>query len=266
MSHNQPSPLADPRAFSLTGARAVIAGGSSGVGFETARLFLGAGVSDLLIIGRNAIKGEDAVRRLRADHPAASVRFLSWDLREPATLEDLRREVGQVEIAVSAVNSGAMPTLFHDLAPALIFAQLNDLAMPALLLSSAVLPAMRAQGRGVILLVASDAAKVPTPGEAVIGAAMSAITRFATTLAMEAKRNGIRVNAVTPSLIAETASYDGIMQNAFAAKLFQRAEKAAALGLTSPRDIAETLLFLAGPGAARMTGQVISVNGGISAV
>lgn len=137
-----------------------------------------------------------------------------------------------------------------SLDPATIVAQLNEQALPALLLSGAVLPGMRQRRRGAIILVASDAARVTTPGESVIGAGMAAITRFATTLAMEAKRDGIRVNAVTSSLIADTQFYDRIMEDPFATKLFQRPEKAASLGLTRPEDIAPTLVSLASPAAA----------------
>ena len=96
-------------------------------------------------------------------------------------------------------------------------------ALAPLHMSRAALPFLRAQNFGVILNVASDAAKVPTPGETVIGAAMAAILTFSRTLAMEAKRNGIRVNAITPSLIAGTATSERVMSGGFSKKLFEKA-------------------------------------------
>jgi NAD(P)-dependent dehydrogenase (short-subunit alcohol dehydrogenase family) len=124
---------------------------------------------------------------------------------------------------------------------------------------------MREQRTGVIINVASDAAKVPTPGETVIGAAMAAIVTFSRTLAMEAKREGVRVNALTPSLITGTDTHDRVMANPFSAKLFSNAAKLAHLGVAQPDDLAEMMVFLASPAAARLTGQAISINGGISA-
>jgi NAD(P)-dependent dehydrogenase (short-subunit alcohol dehydrogenase family) len=67
---------------------------------------------------------------------------------------------------------------------------------------------MRAGG-GVILNIASDAAKVPTPGEAVIGGAMAAIVMFTRALAVEGKRRGVRANVLT-ALVAES---DGLLRD-----------------------------------------------------
>jgi 2-hydroxycyclohexanecarboxyl-CoA dehydrogenase len=69
--------------------------------------------------------------------------------------------------------------------------------MAPLLMCSAVLPSLRAQKSGLIIKIASDAAKVATPGESIIGGVMAAIVMFSRTLAMEAKRDGVRVNALT---------------------------------------------------------------------
>src|SRR5687768_9465219 len=83
-------------------------------------------------------------------------------------------------------------------------ATLAGQALPPLLMRRAVLPLMIAGGGGAIINFASDAAKVPTPGETVLGGSMAAIVTFTRTLAVEAKRDGVRVNAVTPSLIEGT--------------------------------------------------------------
>jgi NAD(P)-dependent dehydrogenase (short-subunit alcohol dehydrogenase family) len=127
------------------------------------------------------------------------------------------------------------------------------------------LPGMREQRSGVIINIASDAAKVPTPGETVLGAAMAAIVMFSKTLAMEAKRDGIRVNVLTPSLIAGTPTAHRVQKEGFSAKLFAKAASLAQLGVAEPDDLAALIVFLASPQARRLTGQAISVNGGISA-
>ena len=119
---------------------------------------------------------------------------------------------------------------------------------------------------GCVINVASDAGKVATPGEAVIGAGMAAIIQFTRGLAIEGKRNGIRANTLTPSLVEGTPLTDRLMEEGrFSAKLFAKARPMAHLGATYPEDLAAMALFLASPEAAKVTGQAISINGGISA-
>jgi NAD(P)-dependent dehydrogenase (short-subunit alcohol dehydrogenase family) len=128
----------------------------------------------------------------------------------------------------------------------------------------AVLPAMRAQGGGSIITVASDAAKFATPGETLIGASMAAIVMFCRAAALEAKREGVRINVLTPSLIANTPGAALIESDPFSAKMFEKAAALAHLGVAEPEDLAAMALFLASPAARRITGQAISINGGIS--
>ena len=85
-------------------------------------------------------------------------------------------------------------------------------------MASAVLPGMRSRRSGVIVNVASDAAKTATPGESVIGAAKAAIVMFTRTIAIEEKRYGIRANALTPSLVYGTASTERITSDGFSGK------------------------------------------------
>jgi 2-hydroxycyclohexanecarboxyl-CoA dehydrogenase len=84
-------------------------------------------------------------------------------------------------------------------------------------------------------------------------------------IAMEAKRNGVRVNVVTPSIIEGTATYGMVMADEFSSKLFGKAVKMAQLGVVNPADMADLIVFLASPKAAKISGQAISLNGGISA-
>ena len=87
---------------------------------------------------------------------------------------------------------------------------------------------------------------------------------FTRTLAMEAKRDGIRVNVLTPSLVAGTGTARRLFDDAFSAALFGKARDLAQLGVSTPEDQAALMVFLAGPHGRRITGQAISINGGIS--
>lgn len=247
----------------------VIAGGTSGVGLATALAFTDAGVRRLALLGRNAERGAAARRAVLAHCPAAQVEFVPADAQ---SIADVQRAVevvvdafGTVDVLVSSVTAEYLPELLfrtpiEDLAGILI-----RQALPPMLLTRAFLPVMQQQEGGSIVLIASDAAKTATPGESVLGGAMAAIVTFARVVALEAKRNGIRVNAVTPSLIANTPTGDRALSAGFSRKLFEKAAAQAHLGVAEPEDLASLIVFLGGPGAARLTGQAISVNGGISA-
>jgi NAD(P)-dependent dehydrogenase (short-subunit alcohol dehydrogenase family) len=173
--------------------------------------------------------------------------------------------MGSIEIAVSSTAPAVKPELFSNIPIDDIARTLTQVALPAMHVASAVLPLMVAQRRGVLLTFASDAGKTATPGECVIGAAKAAIIMFTRTIAIEYKRHGIRANVLTPSLVVGTITGDRVTEGGFSAKLFAKAAAQAQLGVSEAEDQAALVAFLAGPGAARLTGQAISVNGGISA-
>ncbi|CAA0096695.1 SDR family NAD(P)-dependent oxidoreductase [Zhongshania aliphaticivorans] len=247
----------------------VIVGGTSGVGLATALQFVEAGANRIVLVGRNVDRGNSAIATLRAVNSEVSVLFISADANQPLEAERVAAEahkaMGGLDILVSTTSAAYVPKLLFNTDISEIPNILNQQALAPLLMSRAVLPYMREQKFGVITNVASDAAKVPTPGETILGAAMAAITLFSRTLAIEAKRDGIRVNSITPSLIDGTNVYDRVMDDPFSAKLFSNAAKLAHLGVADPEDLASMIVFLSGPGAKRVTGQTISVNGGISA-
>jgi 2-hydroxycyclohexanecarboxyl-CoA dehydrogenase len=247
----------------------VVAGGSSGVGLASAMKFIEAGTTRLALVSRNPERGQAARDRVAALNPQATVEFIPADLDHPRQVEDAistaHDRLGAIDVLVSSVAASYRPELLHTIDPEDFAAIVNRQALPPMYLTRAVLPIMQVQGGGSIINIASDAAKVPTPGESVLGAAMAAIVMFSRTAAMEAKRNGIRINTLTPSLIAGTPTAERVLKDGFSKSLFEKASRMAHLGVAEPEDLAEMVLFLGGPGSARLTGQVISVNGGISA-
>ena len=253
----------------ISESRVLIAGGTSGVGLATAIEFARAGAPAIVLIGRDAQRGLKAAAAVRAVGNKAEVHFLSADANDltqatPAA-QQAKDILGRIDVLVNSTVAPLIPRLLHDTPVAEIPAMLSGLLLAPLLMSRLVLPWMREQRSGLIVNIASDAGKLATPGESVIGAAMAGIIMFTRALAMEAKRDGIRVNAITPSLIEGTLTYDRVTQDGFSAKLFEKAARMAQLGLTQPEDLAHLIVFLARPEAARITGQVISTNGGISA-
>ena len=248
---------------------AIIVGGTSGVGLATALGFADAGVRRMVLVGRNEERGNDA-RRTVLDHcPDADVLFIAADASDNSavarTVASAEEFMGSVDICVNSTTTAYKPELLHRTPAADLPDILMGQAVPPMLFTRAVLPLMQAQGGGSIVNIASDAAKVPTPGESALGAAMAAIVMFSRVAAVEAKRNGVRVNAVTPSLVNGTRTADNVLSDGFSRSLFEKASKQAHLGVAVPEDLASLIVFLGGPAAARLTGQTISVNGGISA-
>jgi 2-hydroxycyclohexanecarboxyl-CoA dehydrogenase len=259
-----------PLVRSYEASAVVIAGGSSGIGYASARKFLQLGVRKIALLSKDAERGGNARDTLLGLEADALIVHVPFDAIDPESVEAAvaksRSALGAVDVLVCSVSAPAYrPELLHrtpiDHVPDMLIAQ----AIPPMLLTRAALPHMYEQNGGSIINVASDAAKAATPGETVLGAAMAAIVMFTQSVALEAKRKGVRANAVTPSLVSGTPTTERISADGFSKKLFEKAAGLAMLGIATPEDQAEVIAFLGGPGAARLTGQAISANGGISA-
>ncbi|RHW38403.1 3-oxoacyl-ACP reductase FabG [Lysinibacillus yapensis] len=128
----------------------------------------------------------------------------------------------------------------------------------------AILPLMIEQGYGKIVNIASDSGRVGSSGEAVYSAAKGGVIAFTKTLAREMARHKINVNCVSPGpadtpLFKEIGEYNaGIAEALIKAIPFRR--------LAQPEDIANAVAFLASEEANYITGQTLSVNGGLQMV
>ncbi|MET0378903.1 MAG: SDR family oxidoreductase, partial [Spongiibacteraceae bacterium] len=175
-------------------------------------------------------------------------------------------QYGGVDIFIhTCMTEGSGPKPFMETSRADWTAAISGIYLSLLECCKHAIPQMLAKGGGAIVSFASDAAKVATPGEAVLGGALAANVMFVRALSLELGRQNIRVNAVTPSITRGTKTYERVMANGFSKKLFEKAEKRARLGVASAENVAPMAVFLASPLASHITGQVVSVNGGISA-
>jgi 2-hydroxycyclohexanecarboxyl-CoA dehydrogenase len=128
----------------------------------------------------------------------------------------------------------------------------------------AVVPHMAEAGSGKIVLLASDAGRVGSSGEAVYSGAKGAAIAFAKALARETARQGINVNCVAPGLTDTPMLADVSDGNE---KLMAAIIRSIPLGrVGTPEEVAKAVLFLASSDADYITGQTLSVNGGLSMV
>ena len=128
----------------------------------------------------------------------------------------------------------------------------------------AVVPHMVEAGSGKVVLVASDAGRVGSSGEAVYSGAKGAVIAFSKALARETARQGINVNCVAPGL-TDTPMLTNVSEGN--EKLMAAIIRAIPLGrVGTPEEVARAVLFLVSSDADYITGQTLSVNGGLSMV
>jgi 2-hydroxycyclohexanecarboxyl-CoA dehydrogenase len=187
---------------------------------------------------------------------------IAADVTDLAGVEAATREVaaafGRLDVLVN--NVGWTPNEpFVDSAPATWerIVALNYLG--TLNCTRAALAIMVPAGRGRIVSIASDAARVGTPREAVYAGAKAAVVGFSKALAAEVARHGITVNVVSPATVDTP-----LLRSMLTPEQIERRQRANPMGrLGQPDDVAAAVTFFASPGAAYVTGQVLSVNGGV---
>lgn len=246
------------------GKVALIFGGTAGIGLATARCLARDGFEDVALSGRTEERGRSAVAELEEAFPGCRFRYLQCDVSDHRQVESVVGSLGRIDTVVSSISPPIFPRLLKDSDPNDYPDLLSNALLGVMNIMKYTTQVMRESKGGNVITIATDAAKVPTPGETLIGAVMAGIVMFSRTVALEEKRHGIRVNCVTPSIVRGTPFYEAMMQDAFCTKLFGKAEARADLGVVEPEDVAETIAFLASNKAVKVTGQVVSVNGGIS--
>ncbi len=256
----------------LTGKVALVTMSTFGMGMETAEQLGRAGAAVVVLNGRGEERGRALEARLSKEVPGTRFLFVSADITTVAGIEHLfqriQAEFDGLDIMVhsSTAVGGGTPEPFLKVPPATYTPLTEGIYLSLVRCCHHAMPMMMKRGGGAVVAITSDAAKVPTPGESVIGGLLAASVQFSKTLALEMARYKIRVNVITPSLVADTKSYDIAMSEEFTRKIFEKIKERAErqLGLPTPKNVAPLAVFLASPLASHMTGQVMTINGGLS--
>lgn len=244
------------------GKSAIITGAASGIGRATAlemgRLGASVAVVDLNLAGAEAVAAE--VTGLGGRGRAFGVDVSNQEQVE-AMVEEVCRAWGAVDILV---NNAAWDELkpFMETTPEFWTKSININLKGMLYCTKAALKHMLERQRGAIVNVASDAGRVGSSGEAIYSATKGAMVAFTKAIAREVVRYGIRVNCVCPGL-TDTPMLAAIRQGN--PKLVDAIIKSIPMKrIGRPEEVAQAILFFASDRASYITGQTLSVNGGLN--
>ena len=243
----------------VTGKVALVTGGTRGIGLAIATWMVGHGAS-VVISGRDADRLSFAVKEL--SHNGAQAAGLVADVarREDAErlVETTRERFGRVDVLVNnagITRDGLVLRMKDEDWDRVLETYLKG----AFLMTRAASKAMvRAKTGGRIINIASTAGAMGNAGQANYSAAKAGLIGLTKATARELAHWGILVNAVAPGLI-ETDMAAALPADAREALLAQVPLKR----IGTAREVAEMVGFLAGDGAAYVTGQVFHVNGGL---
>ncbi len=244
----------------LDGKTAVVTGAASGIGKATAMELARAGAR-VFIADINDQAGAAAQAELRAAGLKGD--YVKIDVTKPASVDEFAKQVlasagGRVDVLVNAAGWGKTEAFVQN-SPEFWDTVIQINLMGPIRLTRALLPPMLEAKSGKIINVASDAGRVGSLGETVYSAAKGGLIAFTKGLAREGARYNVTVNCVCPGptdtpLMA--AVPDKVKEALTKAIPFRR--------LGKPEEVADAILFFASDRAAFITGQVLSVSGGLT--
>ncbi len=243
----------------------VVTGGGGGIGGATCRRFAAEGAR-VAVFDLNADAAERVAAEIRATGGKAEA--IRCDITNRADVDAAvaaaEQRLGPIDVLVNNAGWDVFKAFTKTTSAdweRLIAINLTG----ALHMHHAVLPGMAARKKGRIVNIASDAARVGSSGEAVYAACKGGLVAFSKTIAREHSRHGITVNVVCPgptdtALFAEYKEGAGNPE-----KLMEAFTRSIPLGrIGQPDDLPGAIAFFASDDAAYITGQVLSVSGGLT--
>ena len=257
--------------FGLQGKVAVITGGTSGIGLETARMMLRAGAR-VAICGRGGDRLEEARNALEAEFGTDNLLAMTCDVLDIDQIGQFRDAVREVFGATDMLvnNAGrAGRGRFDETGDAAWREELDLKFFSIIHPTRAFLPLLEASDAGAIVCVNALLAQQPQPHMVATSAARAGVLNLAKSLAREFAPNGIRVNSILLGLIEsgqwhrryEFEAPEGLSRDEYFAGLAKRGN--VPLGrMGKPEEPAAAIVFLASPLSSFTTGAVIDVSGG----
>jgi len=238
----------------------IVTGGSRGIGLAIAQALAREG-AQVVVVAQDPARGEAAAAGLRAVGGQAI--FIRTDVTESDQVERMVAEVwerfGRIDALIN--NAGLSERApFTEEGPDLWDRMYRVNVLGTVFPSQAVVRRMQRQGKGSIVHVSSKAGVVGEPGHAAYSAAKGAVIALTRCMAIELAPDNIRVNVVCPGPVVTD-----MLNTTVPAEVQARLAAETPLGrLGQPEDIAGAVLLLASDESAMITGQTVSVDGGLS--
>lgn len=252
--------------MSLEGKVALVTGSSRGVGKAIA-LELARHKASLVLNGRYEEQGMELLKEIEQyDVPAI---FQKADINNYQEVEQMvtnaLEHFGKIDILVAtgAAISGPLPNFFRNIDPREYIDFVVVHWINRLYCIKAVLEHMIDQGGGRIVNITTDAGRWPTPGESMPGGAAAGLILCTKVLAKEFARWNIFLNSLCLTVTQDTPGLDWVLTQSPASHVFRKALQRQVFPVTS-QNIADVVLFLVSGKSDPMTGQIISINGGVS--
>jgi NAD(P)-dependent dehydrogenase (short-subunit alcohol dehydrogenase family) len=242
-------------------ATALITGGTSGIGRAAANKLAQLGIH-VLVVGRNAERGEKAVDEIRAAGGKAD--FISADLQDAASARSVAKKAidlgsGHVDILVN--NAGIYPFgPTHEMTEEQFDRVFSINVKAPYFLVAELAPLMAKKGKGAIVNLSTMVADYGAPGMSLYGSSKAAINLLTKTWAAEYGPRGVRVNAVSPGPTLTEGT------QAMGEGLEQLAAQGPAGRPATADEIAEAIVFLATERASFIYGAKLAVDGGRTAI
>ena len=249
----------------IEGKTVIVTGGGGGIGAPTCMRFAEEGAR-VVVMDVNATAAQETVQKIQ--NSGGQALACAVDLRDAANtaggIARIEKDFGEIDILVNGVGWDVF-TPFLKSGPD-FWTKIIDINLRSVLnVTHPVLASMVTRRSGKIVSLASDAARGGSSGESVYAACKAGIIALSKTLAREHARHGISVNVVCPG-VTETAMLEAFMEEAGdKEKLRQAFARAVPMGrLGQPEDLPGAIVFFASDDANFITGQVLSVSGGLT--
>lgn len=249
----------------LKGKVALITGGTEGIGFATARLFLQEGAR-VVISGRSAEKGAKALAELSKFGEAVFVRADVSSADDASSMvESTVKRLGRMDIVFN--NAGVFVERTVEQTTEEEWDRLIDTNLKGtFLVSKYAIPHMRAQGGGVIINNSSDAGLVGNRVSAAYCASKGGVTLLTKAMALDHAKDNIRVNCVNPGVVDTPMVANEARLSGHPEKYMLQMDRDHPMGrIGRPEEVAKAVLFLASDDSSFVTGAALSVDGGITA-